>query len=280
MTSVNTQQPTSYGLSDIGLVRGNNEDSFRCLPEINTWVVCDGVGGEVSGEMASQIAVDTIAKAVKAGHSVTEAIQQAHRAIHDRVIKLPQARGMATTAIVLRLIAFEYEIAWVGDSRGYLFDGHSLKQLTTDHSLVQKLVETGQISSEQAMVHPKKNLITQSLGMDSELKLTIDRVTGTLYKGQTLLMCSDGLNSELSDQVIEKECLKTTDISLLTKNLIQASNKSGGRDNISVVLVQAPDSAPESAPKSAPHRKHWLRLLLGIVIALVIFGITRGLGGS
>ena len=276
MNPKNTYQPASFGLSDVGVVRDHNEDSLLCLDEHNTWIICGGMGGHKYGEVASQIAIDNISEVIKSGKSLVDSIQLAHQAIIKTIENQPDKEGMGTTAIVLQWHNDDYEIAWVGDSRGYLFDGKSLTQLSTDHSLVQSLVDNGSISPEQASRHPKKNIITQSLGYKKHIQLKVDNITGRLYHGQLLMLCSDGLTTELSDQDIESELSKSENLEELTSNLISAAKNQGGSDNISVILVKAHASAPEASHKigqpvnDEKNKTLWPLLVFPITIVLIL----------
>ncbi|MCP4413479.1 MAG: serine/threonine-protein phosphatase [Gammaproteobacteria bacterium] len=264
MNTDNSHVFESFGLTDVGLMRDHNEDTFVCLDEYNTWIICDGMGGHQFGELASQIAIDHISSAIKSGKTLTDSIQLAHKAIIETVSKLPEKEGMGTTAIVLQIIADQYEFAWVGDSRGYLFDGQSLRQLTRDHSLVQSLIDSGNISQEQAWSHPKKNIITQSLGYKKNNELKIDSVKANFLPGQTLILCSDGLTTDLSDKGIEQQLLLNSPVKELANNLIDAAKAAGGRDNISVVVVRNSNSKYKIFTSGA-------RAITGITIALILY---------
>jgi protein phosphatase len=230
----------SYGDgSDVGLVRKLNEDSYYADSELGLWLVADGMGGHRGGDVASTIASATVVEAVRSGMSLNEAIQLAH----DEVLAAGErglgAPNMGSTIVALRVHNHrDYEVAWVGDSRAYLWDGQ-LYQLSRDHSYVQWLVDRGEISEEQARKHPKSNVITQALGVRGQ-SIRVDCQNGTLEKGQKILLCSDGLNGEVSDTEISKIMMSDGSEQSLVDRLIEAALQRGGRDNISVLVVSAP----------------------------------------
>lgn len=219
-----------------GCVRDHNEDSFRFDEHVGLWVVADGMGGHSAGEVASGIVVERVAGAVAAGETLVDALHQANEA----VVRLSSGdygrRGMGSTAVVLRIQHSHYQIAWVGDSRAYRWDGHELRLLTRDHSLVQELLDSGSISAEEAVNHPHKHLITRAIGMNNGT-LKVEQVDGAVALEDRFLICSDGLTGELSEaeiSLIVKELGSEQDI---VDGLIDAALERGGRDNITVLLV-------------------------------------------
>ena len=226
----------SAALTDIGLVRENNEDSFLSLPEYNLWAVADGMGGCESGEVASAIAIKHLKDAIVAGEDLISAIENSHQAINQAVIDGIGAKGMGATIVALRIQGDQYQIAWVGDSRCYLYREH-LKQLSKDHSYIQLMLDRGLIKESEIENHPYNNAITQALGGTGET-ITVDSVTGTVRENDLFLLCSDGLSGEISDDGIEK-ILFRQDESLLTKaqQLINQALKAGGKDNIALILI-------------------------------------------
>jgi protein phosphatase len=221
-----------------GRVRNNNEDSYIALPESGLWVVADGMGGQQSGEVASAIAVHTIREAIQNRCSLTEAIEQAHRAIRSAADN--DSFGMGTTVVALLSNDEQYEIAWVGDSRAYLWDLHTLQRLTRDHSMVQELVDAGVITEEAAAQHPKRNIITQSVGIAMESGPRVATVSGRWAPGQSILLCSDGLSGELDDGEICAILAATISPKDGAQQLLLAALEHGGSDNITVVLVSGP----------------------------------------
>ncbi len=224
----------------LGLVRQRNEDSYICLPDIGLWVIADGLGGHSGGDVASNIAVEEIARNVRHGKSLTESIETAHHSIQAAAQQSQTLMGMGSTVVALKIDGVDYEVAWVGDSRAYLWNG-LLYRRTKDHSYIQMLIDTGVLSDEEASSHPNRNLISQALGTggtgSDEIK--VDTVSGKLAKNDTLLLCSDGLSGELSDNDIAAILVKTKVNQARVDRLIAAALKGGGRDNITVIILTA-----------------------------------------
>ncbi len=231
-----------YARTDKGIVRKQNED-FIYAPDENGGyfaVVADGMGGHKAGEVASRIVVDTItAKLLAAGPNgltkqmLCEAFSAANKNVLKESLADPQLKGMGSTATVAAFCGSTALIGHVGDSRAYLFSDGALTQITKDHSYVQMLIDNGYITSKQALYHPNKNVITRSVGTDEVLD--IDTYTVSIKKGDTILLCSDGLNIAVADEEIEATLRRG--IESAADELIEAALRCGGNDNISVVLA-------------------------------------------
>ncbi len=221
-----------------GWVRELNEDSHFALPKLGLWAVADGMGGHAAGEVASGIAVREIARSIEQGMPLAEAIETAHRAIQTAALQGEGAANMGSTVVAAKLDGLCYEIAWVGDSRAYLWNG-MLHQLTTDHSYVQLLLKAGLIGESEIPGHPSRNIISQALGVGDADKanIKIDIVSGVLEEKDTLLLCSDGLSGEVTDDRIAAILSETTDAQTRVDQLIAAAMKSGGKDNITVIVL-------------------------------------------
>ena len=229
--------------SDIGNQSDHNEDSYFADPELGLWLIADGMGGHEAGEVASAIVSETVSNAVRNGVSLVEAIEKAHREVVDAGERGDGAKGMGSTIVALQVKGDNFEVAWVGDSRAYLWDGE-LRQISRDHSYVQKLLDSGAISQEEALNHPNRNIITQSLGADLD-NVVVDNITGRFQRGQHILLCSDGLSDEVPDSQITAILRMGGDLQAQTKNLINAALSHGGKDNITTLLISAPDDAPD-----------------------------------
>ena len=172
-----------------GLVRELNEDSHLALPKLGLWAVADGMGGHQAGEVASGITIREIARSIEQGIPLAEAIETAHRAIQTAALQGEGAADMGSTVVAAKLDGLHYEIAWVGDSRAYLWNG-TLHQLTTDHSYVQLLLNAGLITESEIPEHPSRNVISQALGVggpnNADIKVGI--VSGELAEIDTLLL--------------------------------------------------------------------------------------------
>jgi protein phosphatase len=235
----NSKITYSYSVgSHAGLVRELNEDSYLALPEYGLWVVADGMGGHEAGEIASQIAIQEISNGIKDGLSLNDAIASAHHAIQNAAQKGYGTENMGTTVVAVRLNELDYEIAWVGDSRAYLWNT-ALRQLTSDHSYVQLLLDSGLIAASEAASHPRRNVISQALGLSGNGHDTfkIDSVTGRLNENDALLLCSDGLNGEVSDKEIALILAQEKSNPVVVDRLIEAALAGGGRDNVTVIMV-------------------------------------------
>jgi len=226
---------TDAALSVIGNHKSLNEDAFKASADNGLWVVADGMGGYAGGEIASELAVTHITHAVNSGLSLVDAIKQAHEKIFRLASSLAGKKGMATTVVAVKIVDSTFEIAWVGDSRAYLFEEGQLTQLTHDHSLIQELIDKGNINEQQAKIHPQRHLLSQALGSKTPPK--IDCVHGQIEKG-ILLLCTDGLSSQLSLTRIVTILKKSKPLSWKANKLIKSVLKTNGNDNITALLIQ------------------------------------------
>ncbi len=225
--------------SHTGLVRSVNEDAGFADPALGLWIVADGMGGHHAGEVASAIAIEKISRSIQQGESLPAAMQIAHLAIRDAATEGKGGWNMGSTAVALKLDGLHYQIAWVGDSRAYRWDGAALRRLTKDHSYVQLLLDQGIITEEEFYTHPSRNIISQGLGVggvDGET-INVDQVEGELGLGETLLLCSDGLTGEVRDESIAAILTATADNQQRLERLIGAALDAGGSDNVTVILV-------------------------------------------
>lgn len=273
-----------FCLTDVGRQRDHNEDNVLCKPQYGLWLVADGMGGHEHGELAAKLAVEVISERVGADVPLPEAIQQAHEAIRQAGEADNVGHGMGTTVVALQLHDHHYEIAWVGDSRAYLSDGVNFQQLTCDHSYVQALFDLGKITEEEALHHPDRNVIIQSLGSRDIEHLKVGTVHGVLHRGERILLCSDGLTTEVDDAAIKALCQAESDLPQLVSRLVEQANTNGGSDNISVIVVNAAEGAPEpDRRRTRPirallstqtgARKHlgvWIYLFIGAAVAALL----------
>ncbi len=224
----------------VGLRRDHNEDTYSAEPSIGLWLVADGMGGHDHGEVASAIARDAVVDEIRAGKDLDAAIRSASEKIltFSAERNSESALPMGTTLAAALIQDDQYEIAWVGDSRVYIFaNGDDLQQLTSDHSYVQELVDQGAISAEQARFHPHRNVVTQALGITEPDALRIGKARGALNANDQLLLCSDGLTEEVDDQQIEQILGEKYLPQECVDHLILAALDNGGSDNITVLVV-------------------------------------------
>lgn len=226
----------------VGLRRDHNEDTYCAEPELGLWLVADGMGGHEHGEVASALARETVVAEVAYGRSLIEAIREADVEIIRHSRDKGEALPMGTTVAAVAVRGDSYEVAWVGDSRVYLYNG-SLKQITHDHSYVQELVAQGAITPEQAKHHPHRNVVTQALGVTEPDQLRIETIAGHLEPGQCLLLCSDGLTEEVDDEAIAEILGRGLSLQEAVDHLILAALDMGGSDNVTVVLLGASNQA-------------------------------------
>ncbi len=237
-------QPRYGAATDVGLLRDHNEDTLLVAPELGLYLVADGMGGHNAGEVASEIAARHIRDAVAGGTALAQAVVSAHEAVQVTAAAGVGQEDMGTTVVALRVEGSRYEVAWVGDSRAYLWDGTRLSQLTRDHSLVQKMLDAGAITQEEALCHPDRNVISQAVGSRDLPSIQVDRVAGNLHRGWRILLCSDGLSGEVGDAEIAEILARKGDEPETVRALIQAALAHGGSDNVTAVLVAAPPEAP------------------------------------
>ena len=232
-----------YGAgTDVGKIRDNNEDSYVCDPDHSLWVVADGMGGLGFGEVASAITTFTVARQIQDGHGVNQAIELAHKRIKEYARTDGLGTDMGTTIVLMLSQGSLYNIFWVGDSRAYLFDGN-LKQMTVDHSLVQSLIDQGELTAEEAIYDPRKNAVTRALGVQGLETVRADSLSEKWQPGQKILLCSDGLTDLVSDPEIESVLKAGGSDQEMVDKLIARALEEGGKDNVTVILVSAPASS-------------------------------------
>ncbi len=246
-------------VSDVGLARPHNEDVLltiesefegdEVMETVGLFIVADGLGGHQAGEVASALAARTVAGCLmqdvylpylqQAAHqadqmpltdALLKAVETANQAVHTEV---PGSGTTLTCALVINTKAY---LAHVGDSRAYLYYNEELKQITRDHSYVDKLVELGQITLEAAAVHPQRNVLYRAVGQGDQLEIDVHLVD--LPAGSRLLLCSDGLWGMLPDAIIQSWLAAANSPQEACQALIAAANEAGGRDNISAIVIE------------------------------------------
>lgn len=230
---------TQFGSrTDIGCVREQNEDSLIVSPPL--FVVADGMGGHAAGEVASEICVNTMQECAPKHADVDklgEAIELANRDIISAALSGEGRKGMGTTCTAAMLEADKLVIAQVGDSRAYLLHAGKLSQVTRDHSLMADMIEAGQITPEEARVHPNRSVITRALGNDPNM--TPDLYEINVESGDRLMLCSDGLTSMVEDDAIESVMNRIQDPQRCASALVNEAISAGGADNVTVIVADA-----------------------------------------
>jgi serine/threonine protein phosphatase PrpC len=243
------------GATHVGRVRTLNEDHFVARPDENLWVVADGMGGHNGGEIASEIASETVGTAFvhRSIDGLIEAVETANAAVYNAGVEDPQLTGMGTTVVALAVVDHEatevLAIANVGDSRCYRYADGELDQVTTDHSLVAEMVREGSLSPEEAAVHPQRNIVTRVLGVHDDVPVDVFAVDP--YPGDRYLLCSDGLFNEVPEEGIANVLRSVADPNQAAAELVHLAIDGGGRDNITVVLVDVVEDGGRAAEASA-----------------------------
>ena len=241
----------SAGLTDIGLVRKVNEDSFLCdfqLKDLHFYIVADGMGGHNAGEIASSMAIDYVRTYMEKIYMeilmtvenitfmIRKAIQYANERVYKKSIMNSQYVGMGTTFTLVCIYGDHMIIGHVGDSRVYRINSDGIVRLTNDHSLVEELLRNGTIGPEEAANHPQKNVITRALG--TSYSIEVDTFVYPIVKEDNILVCSDGLTNEVGELEIQSIVERNTDMNLVCKELIDKAKDFGGYDNITVIVVR------------------------------------------
>ncbi|GAB3627829.1 PP2C-family Ser/Thr phosphatase [Pandoraea terrae] len=227
--------------SDVGCLRERNEDACLAQPERGVWAVADGMGGHAEGEYASQRVVQALSELAPSG-TLDEMLEDARAALGDANRHLVaqaarwQVRCVGSTVVALLACGRHVGCLWAGDSRLYRYRASELTQLTHDHSQVEMLKARGLITAEEALHHPAQHMITRAVGAAATLEL--DQLVAEVSDGDTFLLCSDGLNHEVSDAAIAG-ALAGDDCDQVAHSLVQLALDRGGHDNISVVVVRA-----------------------------------------
>lgn len=234
--------------TDIGKVRKSNQDSYAAgeFPDGVSWaVVCDGMGGNAGGNIASSSAVKSISDQISSVYRenmtpvsiknmLVTAVTNANYSIYDMSLANEKLRGMGTTVVAVIVSEHTVYIAHAGDSRAYIIKKDGMSQITKDHSVVQAMVEKGQLTQEEAQKHPRKNLITRALGVDEEIR--VDFNEETMSDDDVLLICTDGLTNFVSkDEILN--IAKNGIYYEYADKLVELANQNGGGDNITVVVI-------------------------------------------
>jgi len=235
---------TAAAVTDRGRKRPSNEDAFGFSVEHGVYVICDGMGGAAAGEIASSLAVDEMMRFLThrgpknpPRAEAEQAVNAANQAILTRAQRSPNLNGMGTTLVALLVHESHAWMINVGDSRGYRLRNSRLEQITIDHSLVEEQVRIGHMSRLEALRSPLRNVITRALGTQG--CVTPDIFELEAEPGDLYLLCSDGLNRELSDPLIESILRIDLPLEEICARLVAAANQAGGHDNITCLLVRA-----------------------------------------
>lgn len=298
--------------TDVGRVRNMNQDAYLVADPL--YGIADGMGGHAAGDVAAETAVSTVKtmfheQPPQKAEDLAAYLEKANANVHRKATEDAQLQGMGTTFTLIHIDADTANLAHVGDSRAYLYRGGRLKQITKDHTLVQRMVDEGRISAAEAPHHPQRNVISRALGIDEDV--AVDTSSLALERGDRLLICSDGLTSMLSDEQIASMMAADIPAQEVADRLVTAANEAGGEDNITVVVLDVggdgsqdskgparavtpvPPPSPEPAddaaliddvddPKPTRSSKRWILWIAipVVLVALAIAGIRMTLSNS
>lgn len=224
--------------TDLGKVREGNEDSYLVDPPLLLYAVADGMGGHRGGEVASKLALETVESLARQGTgTLAEQVHEANHAVYERSQKDRRVTGMGTTVTAARIVDDALHLAHVGDSRAYLLRAGAFRQLTEDHTLVNRMVKAGEITAGEADVHPHRNVLTRAIGTEPEVE--VDEADVALMDGDRLLLCSDGLFGMVTEDQIQAILETEPDPQRAADRLIRAANRAGGIDNITALVLDA-----------------------------------------
>ncbi len=239
----------AWGITDKGAVRAQNQDSYYLKSvedELVTALVCDGMGGALAGDVASSLAVEVASAYLESlgkeelrqapGEHLTRVINLSNDAVYRKAVNDPQCAGMGTTMVAVIADGRDLQIVNIGDSRAYRVGEEGIIKVTRDHSVVEDLVSRGEITREEARLHPRKNLITRCLGAESKAQPDLYEVK--MNQGDFLLLCSDGLSNTLTDQELLYEILYGGTPKSCCQRLLDMALSRGAPDNVTAVLIQ------------------------------------------
>ena len=245
----------AFGLTDVGRRRESNEDDFLLEPGRGVYAVADGMGGHAAGEIASKLAIETLREVLRrdvtphdgadvdeAADGLRGAVVEANRRICESIRLHEERRGMGTTVVALVQSGRDAVVGHVGDSRVYLLRGDELVRMTSDHSWVNEQVKLGLMNDDTAQRHPMRNIVTRALG--SRPDVVVDLATVAVLPGDVFLLCSDGLNTMLTDEQIHTVLAgRRDDPEAACRELVQEANRHGGEDNVTVVVACVAETA-------------------------------------
>lgn len=245
------QQWTGVGRTETGHVRTSNQDALAVLNDCGVWIVADGMGGHPAGDIAAQTAVAMATQRARertvwlrehpsaAAEFVADLVTSANRRIHELILAKPSLKGMGTTFVALAITPASMPVAHIahlGDSRAYLYQMSQLKQLTRDHTLVEKWVQHGWIDAAAALIHPERHILTKGLGMSINMKPELTSTPVTPH--DLIMLCSDGLTKMLEDATIASILSRANgDPNRACHDLIEQALSRGGEDNVTVIVV-------------------------------------------
>jgi serine/threonine protein phosphatase PrpC len=277
--------------TDVGRVREGNEDAYMVRDPL--FAVADGMGGHQGGEVASNLALERLERASDGDSDLADVVREANRAVFEQAAQDPGLAGMGTTLTAVRVQDERLHLAHVGDSRMYLLRDGRLERITTDHTVVEQLVDQGRMTAEDAKIHPQRSILTRALGVDEDIQ--VDEADVDVRPGDRVLLCSDGLTGMVDEDRILSILTATPDPQATCAALIEAANQAGGQDNITAVVLDVLDGESERATETlasrgAPSgearaqpavpvtragtrpRRRWARAVVWLLVIVVVVG--------
>lgn len=230
------------GMTETGHIRDNNEDYYLIDLDLQLFIVADGMGGHQAGEIASRLAVETVAEHLRKvgpsdlGSSLYEAVMLANEQVYRQSIARPDYNGMGTTLTAMLKTNGHVKIVHIGDSRAYLLRDGNLTLLTDDHTFVGQLLRLGEITERQAKIHPQRHLLTKALGTAEAISLELSEYQ--VQEGDILLLCTDGLTNEVYDEEIRDMIVSNKEIKQALDGLVRLALERGGQDNITGIIIK------------------------------------------
>lgn len=266
-----TAHPPVRGLrhgaaTHIGLARETQEDAYVASPPL--FGVADGVGGHAAGDVAAQTALEVLVGEVRGDGALSEAIQKANQEIVAKASASSELKGMGTTITVMLAGEEGVNIAHVGDSRAYLLREGSLKRLTKDHTVVERMVRQGKLTPDEAAVHPARSRIERALGATSDVKVDVEILKPR--PGDRFLLCTDGLSGVVSDEEMQEILEDTEPPDEAAQRLVDAAVQAGGHDNITAVVVDLPGERRTASEVSRGKRRLRRLLIAGTILAILL----------
>jgi serine/threonine protein phosphatase PrpC len=253
--------------TDVGKVRAGNEDAFMAKDPL--FAVADGMGGHRGGEVAAKLAMDTLKKAADRSQALPEVVKEANRVVFRKAAADRALAGMGTTLTAILADGEHLRLAHVGDSRAYLVRDGELQRITKDHTVVERMVEEGRLTPDEAEIHPQRSILTRALGVEEEVQ--IDQATIEAHPGDRFLLCSDGLTGMVGEDRILDILAQHDDPQAASDALVEAANEAGGVDNVTAVVIDVADGdATSAAAPSASSRRRLPAFVLKVVVPLIL----------
>jgi protein phosphatase len=232
----------SVGRTHVGLHRAANEDSILLMPGVGLFAVADGMGGHRGGRVASHMVTGELIRIATElgraldGEELAEALEEINRKVHQTGQESAELFNMGSTCVAISVMGGRVHLAYLGDSRAYLIRAGEIQQLTSDHRVIQPMLDRGEITEDEARTHPMRNVLTRSVGVEADVE--VSRVEVPIDHGDRILLCSDGLSDLVPPELLLEKVLGHAHLEDLASALVDSANAAGGHDNISVVVVQ------------------------------------------